>query len=299
MRSLWPGLLLLLGTLGCATVPLPADPPLAAEQLDLYRAKEGYGAAVWGMTPEELDATVPGLELCGDNVICGQTKLLGEPATAGYAFVNGHLAQVVVYAGAADPKDLYAKVEPDLRQWYGSPSASPGVTAGTVGAVIVGVLVVAVVVVAVAALLGGKGGGGGHSLGHVGGGGGHSGGGSGGVHAASPGRAGGGSSGIHAALPGKAGGGVTVSHGLQHHIADGHGRLVLRDVLENSNWTDDEGHEQPPCAGHQPHLDGDWTQWRTTQSDIFLLAEESSVEVIYSSRALEGYLTPPAVPMQE
>jgi uncharacterized membrane protein YgcG len=187
MRSLWPGLLLLLGSLGCATVPLPPDKPLAAEQLELYRAKEGYGMAVWGMTPEELDDAVPGLKLCGENVICGETTLLGQPATAGYAFIAGHLAQVVVWASSPDPKDLFSKVEPDLKQWYGGPAASPGLSEGAVAAVIVGAVVVVAAVVIVAALLGGKGGGGGH----IGGGGGGHGGGGGGGH--------GGGGGIHGA----------------------------------------------------------------------------------------------------
>jgi hypothetical protein len=291
MRSLWPGCLLLLGSLGCATVPLAADPPLASEQMDLYRAKEGYGMAVWGMTPEELDAAVPGLKVCAENVICGETQLLGAPATAGYAFVDGHLAQVVVHAEAKDPKDLYSKVEPDLRQWFGSPAASPGLSEGGVAAVVVGVLVVAIVVVAVAALLGGHGGGG--SLGHIGGGGGHSSGGGGGGHG------GGGGGGVHAASPGKAGGGaVAVSRGLQHPIGDGHPRFVLRGG-ESDTWTDDGSYDSPPGVGAQPRLDGTWTQWRTLQSDIFLIAQDASVEVVYTSRALEGRLAPAAVPVDE
>jgi hypothetical protein len=67
---------------------------------------------------------------------------------------------------------------------------------------------------------------------------------------------------------------------------------------ETSSWGyDDEEYDEPPCAGNQPRLDGQWTQWRTTQSDIYLLAQDQGVEVIYSSRAMEGLLAPAAVPV--
>jgi hypothetical protein len=266
-------LALILSNSGCVTARLAMDRPLDLAEVDSYRAEEGYGAAVWGMTPEELQSAVPGLSRCGLDVWCGRAEVAGKPANAGYAFVNGHLAQVVVSVDSSNPKQDFTEVAPTLHDQFGEPASKAGVSDETVGAVIAAVLLIGIVVI-VAAALGHHGGGG--SVGHLGA---VS---SGGSHSASSAVSAGHASGAH----------PTVHVGVPHG-GDGIGQAVEA-VAQSISDVEVEVPIAPPEAGRQLTLDGTWTQWRTGQSDVFLVQEPSAVVVAYTSRALEGYLGPPA-----
>lgn len=127
--KLWTvGLVGVLGlAAGCAT---DAAKPTALERRDAvrsavdktYRGREGFQAARWGMTPEEVRAALPEASVAADGTLRMTTTIADLPAEVAFGFLEQRLAAVdVFFPEVADTRTFQALMRDVLTQKYGEP----------------------------------------------------------------------------------------------------------------------------------------------------------------------------------
>ncbi|MBZ4376540.1 hypothetical protein [Corallococcus sp. AS-1-6] len=87
-----------------------------------YRSTEGFQAARWGMTLEEVRAALPEASVGPDGTLRMQTTIAEVPAEVALGFLDNRLAAVdVFFADVADPRTFHSLMQDLLTRKYGEP----------------------------------------------------------------------------------------------------------------------------------------------------------------------------------
>ncbi|WP_147442848.1 hypothetical protein [Corallococcus sp. AB049A] len=126
------GLLGVLGlAAGCATST--PDKPSALERRQAirdaadktYRSSEGFQGAHWGMSPDEVRATLPEATVAPDGTLRMKTTIAELPAEVSLGFLENRLAAVdVFFQDVADPRTFQSLMRDLLTRKFGEPKTA-------------------------------------------------------------------------------------------------------------------------------------------------------------------------------